>query len=278
LIWHPPHADLVGQLGERMVVYYAYDQYSGYTGGDAKPSPTEIKLLERADLVFTVSHELMRDKQQFVANPSKIVHLPNAVDFDRFSAARREDTRIPDDLDRLPRPRLGYIGSINEKLNLPVLEALSSHRPNCSVVLVGRDNYTNADEKRRFQALVARPNVHWLGYREYDLVPAYIKGLDVCMMCYVVNNWTFYGDPLKLHEYLASGKPTIGTGLQSVKDFADVVMIPESPSEWVAAVDEALAERNPELVERRIETARANSYSDRIRSFLTTVEGALNGH
>ena len=83
--------------------------------------------------------------------------------------------------------------------------------------------------------------MHWFGHRPFDLVPAYIKGLDVCMMCYVINNWTFYGDPSKLHEYLASGKPTIGTGLPSIREFADVVQIPETPQEWVAAVDRALA-------------------------------------
>ena len=65
------------------------------------------------------------------------------------------------------------------------------------------------------------------------------------MMCYVINNWTFYGDPSKLHEYLASGKPTIGTGLPSIREFADVVQIPETPQEWVAAVDRGAAGAGP---------------------------------
>ena len=131
------------------------------------------------------------------------------------------------------------------------------------------------EEKARFLALTARPNVHWFGHRPFDQVPAYIKGLDVCMMCYVINNWTFYGDPSKLHEYLASGKPTIGTGLPAIREFADVVQIPETPQEWVAAVDRSLQETDASLVARRIETARQNSYQARIERFRAVVAEAL---
>jgi hypothetical protein len=106
-------------------------------------------------------------------------------------------------------------------------------------------------------------------------VPACIKGLDVCMMCYVINNWTFYGDPSKLHEYLASGKPTIGTGLSSIKEFEDVVAIAESPEEWVSAAEAGLRETGQDLFRRRIEVARQNSYEARIDSFLRTIRQAL---
>jgi glycosyltransferase involved in cell wall biosynthesis len=274
LLWHPHYRDMIGRFGERLVVYYAYDQYTGYTGGDAKASPEEIELMERADVVLALSRELAADKRKHVSNPEKIVHLANAADYRMFSASRAPETVVPADIASIPGPRIGYIGTINEKVNLPVLEALAA-RPEWRLVLIGRENYKVAEEKARFLALAARPNVHWLGHRSFDQVPAYIKGLDVLMMCYVINNWTFYGDPSKLHEYLASGKPTIGTGLPSIREFADVVAIPETPPEWVAAVDRALAERDPALVERRIETARRNSYEARIQRFHDVVDEAL---
>lgn len=274
LIWHPQYRDVVGRFGEQLVVYYTYDQYTGYTGGDAKPSPAEIEIMERADVVLALSRELAADKRKYLTNPDKVVHLANAADYTRFSTSRAPETVVPDDLAKLPGQRLGYIGTMNEKVNLPVLEALAA-RPDWTIVLIGRENYKVPEEKRRFLELTARPNVHWFGHRSFDLVPAYIKGLDVCMMSYVINNWTFYGDPSKLHEYLASGKPTIGTGLPSIREFADVVAIPETPAEWVQAAEAALRDRDPEMVERRIATARANSYQARIRRFHDVVDEAL---
>ena len=274
LIWHPQYRDMIGRFGEQLVIYYAYDQYTGYTGGDAKASPAEIELMERADLVFALSRELAADKRRYLSEPDKVVHLANAANYDMFSTSRAPETVIPADLAALPGPRLGYIGTMNEKVNLPVLEALADRRE-WTIALVGRENYKVPEEKARFLALAGRPNVHWFGHRPFDLVPAYIKGLDVCMMCYVINNWTFYGDPSKLHEYLASGKPTIGTGLPSIREFADVVQIPETPQEWVAAVDRALQERDPALPARRIETAKQNSYQARIERFRAVVDEAL---
>ena len=163
---------------------------------------------------------------------------------------------------------------MNEKVNLPVLEALADRRE-WTIALVGRENYKVPEEKARFLALTERPNVHWFGHRPFDLVPAYIKGLDVCMMCYVINNWTFYGDPSKLHEYLASGKPTIGTGLPSIREFADVVQIPETPPEWVAAVERALQEQRPGAGRAADRDGEAESYQARIERFRTVVGEAL---
>lgn len=273
IIWHPQYRDLIGQFGERLVIYYVYDQYTGYTGGTARhQSPEETELLQRADLVFVLSRQLYEDKRAYAGD--KVVHLANAVDFDMFSAERNAGTQVPADLEAIPSPRIGYIGTINEKVNLTVLEHLSTVRPDTSIVLIGRQNYRNQQEKERFFALAARTNVHWLGHRPHVDVPAYIKGLDVCMMCYVINNWTFFGDPSKLHEYLASGKPTIGTGLPSIREFADVVDVPETPEEWAEAVERALSETGPDLRRRRIEVARANSYQARIDKFLEAVETA----
>jgi glycosyltransferase involved in cell wall biosynthesis len=268
LVWHPQYRDLIGEFGERLVVYYVYDQYTGYSGGTPTQSPAELELIAKADIVFVLSRQLFEDKKR---HASKIVHLANAVDFELFSRSRDARTAIPADLAMIPGPRIGYIGTINEKVNLPVLEGVATAHPEWSVVLIGRENYSKPNEKQRFLDLVARPNLHWLPYKPYDQVPSYIKGLDVCMMCYVVNGWTYYGDPSKLHEYLASGKPTIGNGLASIRDFADVVAIAETPEEWIAAIEAGLRESDQELTRRRIATAKANSYQARIDVFLDTI-------
>ena len=107
LIWHPQYRDMIGRFGERLVVYYAYDQYTGYTGGDAKASPAEIELMERADLVFALSRELAADKRRYLSEPDKVVHLANAANYDMFATSRAPETVVPADLAALPAaPRL----------------------------------------------------------------------------------------------------------------------------------------------------------------------------
>lgn len=274
LLWHPTFRHMIGKFDEALVVYYVYDQYSGYTGGNPNaPDPAEIELLERADLVFVLSKELYAQKARWAKN---IHHLPNSVDFDLFSKARDEATPVPDDLAAVPGPRIGYIGTMNEKLDVPLLEHIATARPGWSIVLVGRQNYTPGPERDRFFALVNRPNVHWLGAKPHQMVPAYIKGLDVCMMCYVINGWTFYGDPSKMHEYLASGKPTIAAGLTAIREFSDVISIPDDADGWVTAIEAGLSETGDEMRQRRIETARANSYPYRIRKATALVQDALD--
>lgn len=272
IVWHPQYADLIGQFDERLVVYYVYDQYTGYAGGTGEQSAEEIALFKKADVIFVLSKELYEQKKAYAKH---VVHLANAVDFDLFSRSRDAATVVPEDIATIPGPRIGYIGTINEKVNLPVLERIAETHPEWSLVLVGRQNYTNPDEKARFFALSERPNVHWRPYKPYDQVPACIKGLDVLLMSYVINGWTFYGDPSKLHEYLASGKPTIGTGLSSIREFSDVVTVADSPDEWVDAIEAALAETGDEMRRRRIQTAMDNSYAARIATFLRVVQERL---
>lgn len=274
IIWHPELAEMAARFEDALIVYYVYDQYSGYTGGSStQPDPREIALLERADVVFVVSEELKRDKERWARN---VHHLPNAVDFELFSKSRDPATVVPGDMAEIAGPRIGYFGTINEKLDVPLLEHLAGARPEWSIVLIGRQNYSKAGERQRFEALIARPNVHWLGHRPHDLLPAYLKGLDVCMMCYVINNWTYYGDPLKMHEYLAAGKPTVAAGLKSILPFEDVISIPETFDGWVQAIDEGIHRDTEQARQRRIETARRNSYSVRIAEATRIIQDALD--
>ena len=273
LVWHPNFRDMVGQVDERLVIYYVYDQYAGYSGSDGNThTPGELELMSKADIVFVLSKELYKNKKD---HAKKVIHLANAVDFEHFSRARERATVVPEDMASIRSPRIGYIGTMNEKLNVAVLESLASAHAEWSIVLVGRENYTNSDEKKRFLELTQRPNVHWLPYKPPDQIPAYLKGLDVCMMCYVINGWTFYGDPSKLHEYLASGKPTIGVGLSSIREFSEVVTVADTPEEWIAAVEAGLHDTGPEATQKRIETARQNSYAARIDTFLRVIRDTL---
>jgi hypothetical protein len=273
LIWHPGFKDMIGKFNESLVIYYIYDQYSNYIGGDpSKPDEAEIELLKKSDIVFVLSNKLYEEKKEWNSN---IYLLPNAVDYELFSKARNKNTAIPEDLERIPVPRIGYIGTINEKVDLDLLDYISEKKTEWSIVLIGRENFSIEKEKNKFFKLASKKNVYWLGHKKYDLMPACMKGLDVCLMCYIKNNWTYYGDPSKMHEYLASGKPTVATGLAAIKEFDHVIKIPDTKDKWIKAIKDSLEERNQEEIEKRIMVAKTNSYPRRIEVALAIIKEKL---
>ncbi len=273
LMWHPNYADMIGNFNEKLVVYYVYDNLSGYIGGDdTRKSQAEIDLLEKADVTFVLSNELYKENKNYSGN---IFLLPNAVDYDLFSTARLESTTIPEELEKIPGPRIGYIGTINEKVDLDILEHIADSRPDWSIVLIGRDNYQVATEKERFYRFLDKNNVYRFDYREFSTIPSYIKGLDICLMCYVINDWTFYGDPSKMHEYLASGKPTLATNLPAIEEFSDVIDIPKTKECWIKAIDKGLNEQDDIMKNKRIKVAEENSYQSRVHYATKVIEDAL---
>ncbi|HNT89526.1 MAG TPA: glycosyltransferase, partial [Candidatus Hydrogenedentes bacterium] len=107
-------------------------------------------------------------------------------------------------------------------------------------------------------------NVHLLGNRPIEALPAYLKGMDVTLIPYKTNEATRYIYPLKLQEYLAAGKPVVSAALPAVVQYRDVVYIAESHPAFLDRIEDALAERDPARIGARQAVARANSWERRI--------------
>jgi teichuronic acid biosynthesis glycosyltransferase TuaH len=124
------------------------------------------------------------------------------------------------------------------------------------------------DKKRSWDALVKLPNVHVLGGREVGELPAYTQHLDVCLMCYEVNAYTQAIYPLKLHEYLAAGRPVLASRINSVLPFEGVVRVADTPEEWLDAIRAALDEpaADAALIESRRAIARAHDWNRLVQS------------
>lgn len=272
-VWHPWFAELLGEFGEAFVVYHKYDHYAGYFGGSDAPDPGDQRLLREADLVMATSQGLIDlHKEQ---RPD-IQLVPNGVDFELFANTLNDTVSVPVELLSIPGPRIGYVGVINEKVDFKLLTRLCQSHPEWSIVLVGPVKVTRSEFLPDLEALKEQKNCYFLGRKEGREVPAYIKGMDICMMCYLVNDWTYYGYPLKMHEYLACGKPTLSANLPAVREFADVVIIPEDYDGWQRAIEELLAEGpNPDMIQRRLEVARANSWHERVAKMLQLVKARM---
>jgi len=263
---------MIGEFNESLVVYHKYDHYAGYIGGNGKVDPRERELMGKADLVFVTSQGLY----DLHKDDCKEIHLvPNGVDFDFFSKAMTDEVQVPPDIMEIPQPRIGYIGVINEKVDFKLLTFLSKARPDWSIVLVGPVRVQLPEFRENLNELQQQKNCYFLGQKENRQVPSYIKGLDVCMMCYLVNEWTYYGYPLKMHEYLACGKPSISADLPEVRPYSDVVTIAHTYDQWLDFVDQDLSHVNVGNINKRVNVANNNSWASRVNQVMTIIDGKV---
>ena len=261
-LWHPMFANMLGTFDELVSCYYVYDHFAGFLQSDPEKrsiEENEEKILRSADIVFTAGLGLFKEKNKY----GNAINVPNGVDYDLFSRALSQDP-IPEELVAIPEPRLGYLGNINEKVDIEILQYLAVERPAWSIVFVGADRLGTAESRKSFDTLRQLRNVHFLGPKLQQAIPGYLRGMNVCLIPYCMSGWSYFGCPLKLHEYLAGGKPVVASALPSVCDFHRVVYVANSLPEWVASVERALAENSPDLVNRRLEVARANGWDERI--------------
>lgn len=271
-LFHPMFAPYVDAIGGAALVYQAYDLYSETPGWAAEDAAAERDLASRADLCVGSSRAIVDHLSGLGA--SEVLLLPNAVDYARFS---QPDLKPPEELTAIPAPRIGYVGSINQKVDLPLLERLAKDRPEWSIVVVGPVGVLDEETANAWSGLQHLANVHIFGPIPHDALPAYFAALDVGLLAYRTGEglWTRGIYPLKLHEYLASGLPVVSADLPSVQDFDHVVRIATDDKAWLEGIDAALASRSDDVTARRA-VARANDWNDRV-GLLENALAALPG-
>jgi glycosyltransferase involved in cell wall biosynthesis len=264
-IWHPTYVELVGQFKSVLTCYYADDEFADYAGLKESDRQQIVEqeeiLLRQSDVVFANGPVLLEKKNRY----GNAISVPMTADFALYSKSRLAETSVPDDLKVIPHPRIGYIGNINDKVDLALLNRLATARPNWSFVLVGPIGVRTPDRRTEIQSLQQLKNVFLLGLKKRELLPNYIKGLDVCTMWYQRDGWASAVYPLKLHEYLASGKPVVGSALRSLQDFAHVIRIADTPEEWLESLEDALNDHDQSLAQMRVDVAYENRLEQRIR-------------
>jgi UDP-galactopyranose mutase len=244
LLWYytPMALGFSAGLAPAAVVYDCMDELSLFRGAPPALLERERRLLEIADLVFTGGQSLYEAKRE--RHPS--VHaFPSSIDAEHFGRARRPAPE-PADQAAIPRPRLGYFGVIDERIDLDLLAAAAGARPDWQWVMIGP--VVKIDP----ETLPRRSNLHYLGMKAYDELPSYLAGWDAALMPFAANESTRFISPTKTPEYLAGGRPVVSTPIRDVvRPYGELALveIAADPEAFVAAAERSmrrLGEGSPE--------------------------------
>ncbi|HZH44749.1 MAG TPA: glycosyltransferase [Lysobacter sp.] len=257
----------MGRFGAHGVVYDCMDELANFRFAPPELPEREAFLLRNADVVFTGGYQLYESKSRRHSN----VHFYGCgVDVEHFGKARRADTAVPAELAGLPRPVFGYFGVIDERLDYTLIDALAERFPEATVAMVGP--FAKVDRSE----LPERPNIHWLGQRDYADLPALVKGFDVCLMPFALNEATRYINPTKTLEYMAAGKPIVSTAVADVvRNFTPVVDVAYSNDEFLDAVERAWRAPSQPLIAQGIERAQASTWDAIVRAMEGHIQAAL---
>ena len=160
---------------------------------------------------------------------------------------------------------------VDERVDYELLREAAARRADLSFVLVGPPVKVDPED------LPQAPNLHWLGGRDYEDLPAYCRGYDICMMCFALNEATEFINPTKALEYLATGRPVVSTAVKDVvRQYRDTVVIVRDTEEFLKAIDDALAGGQKAMVARGIEKARGASWENTVGEMQRIIDEAIS--
>ena len=262
-----PAPAMIGAFGERAVVYDCMDELSKFRFAPTALVDRERYLMSQSDVVFAGGFKLSQSKAKYHAN----VHFFGCgVDVAHFATARSADLAVPREIASLTKPVVGYYGVIDERIDYELLRTLTESIPEVELVMVGPVVKVDPAE------LPQGRNIHWLGQRQYAELPAHVKGFDVCLMPFALNEATEYINPTKTLEYMAAGKPIVSTAVSDVvHNFTPVVAVAHSYAQFAKEVRAAIDSPDQELIARGLEQAKSNSWESIVSRMERIIRDAI---
>ena len=253
----PTAGDHARALGGRPLVYYCVDDWAHSPDYDgARVAAAEARLCQAADVVFATSQALVAEKRRW---NRRTHHAPHGVDHAHFARALEPALPVAAEVARLPRPVLAVVGLLDWRIDTGLLAAVADRRPDWSLALVGP---ALAD----LGALAARRNVHLLGRVPYAHLPTVLKGCDVGLIPFVVDEYTRHIDPVKLREYLSAGLPVVATALPEVAAIDASCRIVRGVDDLIVALEAALRDSGPEARVRRSMAMAGETWEARVEA------------
>jgi glycosyltransferase involved in cell wall biosynthesis len=253
---------VIGHLGEKFLIAHIFDRYE-YVPGLDSATKKYIRaqmdyLIGKADICFVAGMMILADNRHL--NPN-IYFVDHGVDYDHFGKALLEATPVPDDLKKIARPIIGYVGNIEkENVDYELFKYLARQRADWSIVIVGK---YHAD----FKAFADFSNIHLLGRKSYQELPNYLKAFSAAIIPFKISEWIrAVSQPLKLREYLAAGKPVVSTLMPEEEKFQGLVDHSEDYGEFLRLVEKNIANNSPAKIEQRRQSVKNETWDLRLQT------------
>jgi len=221
---------LLSRISHALVVYDCLDLHESFPWATGVEPALERELIRQADVVIASAPQLV---SKLVREGVAAVLIRNAADV-RFFQKARESGPIHPKIERLPPPRIGFVGYVADHVDLDLLDYVACERPGWSLLLVGRRSV-------RDHVLFSRPNVTYVGEIPYAEIPAVLRGLDVCLIPFKKGPLTDAADTIKLYEYLSAGKQVVSTGISQAREFVQFIGVADTPEDFLHEIEARLS-------------------------------------
>ena len=258
----PTAGEVVGRLDESALIYQVSDKYDANQMDHATASNVIAEmhedLLSRADLVYYSGRKLFEEetaKNAELAGKARL--LEQGVDYDHFASATSLEWTQPEDIAGVGHPRLGYFGAVDPWLiDQQLVRYVSQRRPQWQWVIVGL--------RASPLEIESLPNVHYLGSKPYSTMPQWAAAFDVCVLPWVTDNeFVNYGSPIKVREYLATGKPVVITPIYEYARLDGILRVSRNYDDFIAKVEDALKNDSLDKREARQNAVRESTWDVR---------------
>lgn len=227
------------ELHSSLIVYDAMDELANFHGAPKELRDQERELMRIADLVFAGGPSL-HEARKF--HHPRTFCFPSGVEVAHFQSGVQSR---PNDLVDITSPIIGFYGVLDERVDFELVGGIADARPDWSIVMIG------PVVKIQHSQLVHRPNIHYLGMKNYADLPRYLAHFDAAILPFALNDATRFISPTKTLEYLAGGKPVVSTAIKDVIElYGDVTEIANTPREFVSAIEHLWNESDVEKASR----------------------------
>lgn len=264
LVWFasPDMGRMAGRLGEQLSVYYCIDDYASLPGVDAREiARLDADLARRAGQVFVSSPALLDGKRKL--NPTS-KYSPHGVDVALFERACDPQLEVAEGARSLGHPVVGFFGAIEAWVDLELLSFLGHAKPDWTFLMIGRVEVPLGE-------LAGMSNFVFTGPKPYETLPTWAKAFDVAIIPFRQNELVRNVNPLKLREYLATGKPVVSVPMPELNRFAHCIGLASTPDEFLQALESALRSDDEEKRLARRREVSGMSWDARVHDVLEVV-------